>query len=630
MRARTLRTAIAGIVLTFVVLGPGCLPPPSQVVVLVDADPEVRVDSRYDHVRVRVFARPAPEGDGELLNEIVTPGLESGVPWPFRLVLTPAGGDAARRYEVLVTAEEVTPEHPSGAAFVTARAISGYIPRETRILRIVLTAACVDGPVCEEEQTCRGGICRTAVIDPGTLARLDELDAGAEDAFVAEPIDAPMDLDAPGLDARALDAHDLDAPALEGPDAVTLGLDAPVPSDDVFTPPTDVGLDGGPTRFSPTSSALVRAGAPFSALGTALCTTTDGALLAATEPANDRVFLLPAATVLAAAGGGQVTVGCRPDGSAVFVGSPGLPTGSVAEFVSPFGSASRPVVPASGSPSGGVLFGAAIAASRDDLVVIGAPERGMVAGEAYVIRTSTGDTIRVEASDATRMGDRFGISVAMSRDGSVVAVGAPGEDGAIGGIDMPEDEGAADAGVVFVYESAGWGSLTPTETRVKAPSPTASAQFGASVALDASGNWLAVGAPAVADGTGAVYVYSRAGSTVPWSWVVTLTASNAGVGDRFGYVVDWSDDAAILAVGAPGEDSPGGALGTTDGGSDAALDAGAIYVFQRLLMWGETFLKYDDARAGGQLGFAVAVAGDGRVVYGGAPFPPVVSVYAFR
>ncbi len=630
-------TACAGAVLSLLAVVPGCLQPPAQVIVLVDAEPEVRVDSRYHHVRVQVFARPAPAGEPALLEEEVTPGLESGVPWPFRVVLTPAGGDAARRYEVVVTAED-----PDDTSFVTARAISGYIPRETRVLRILLTAACVDGPACEDaEQTCRGGICRTALIDPGSLPRLNDPDAGPEDAFVAPPIDAPMGFDAPSLDAPmerdapmldapALDARDIDAHVIEDPDAVTLRPDAPVPSDDVFTPPVDGGVDGGPTRFSPTRIAVVMTGRPFSALGSALCTTTDGAFLAAAEPANDRVLLLPTGGPLAALGGAQVAVACRPEGGVVLVGSPGIGTGSVEAFVAPFSTASTPVVPISVLLSNDDRFGAALAASRGDLVVVGAPERGLGAGEVYVINTAAAETTSVAASGALRMNDHFGSSVAMSRDGTVIAVGAPDEDGGTGGIDMVEDERATDSGAVFLFESAGWGSLTPTETRVKAPSPVIGARFGASVALDARGTWLAVGAPGAAGETGAVYVYNRPASTVPWTWVVTLTASNAGLGDRFGHSLDWSDDAAILVVGAPGEDSPGRPLGMTEAGSDAAPDTGAVYVFERFSMWAETFLKYEDLLSGGQLGFSVAVAGDGSVVYAGAPVPPVTAVYAFR
>ena len=53
-----------------------------------------------------------------------------------------------------------------------------------------------------------------------------------------------------------------------------------------------------------------------------------------------------------------------------------------------------------------------------------------------------------------------------------------------------------------------------------------------------------------ASGAGAVYVFVRNGTT--WSQQAYIKASNAAEGDRFGYSLALSDDGSTLAVGAIG------------------------------------------------------------------------------
>ena len=48
-------------------------------------------------------------------------------------------------------------------------------------------------------------------------------------------------------------------------------------------------------------------------------------------------------------------------------------------------------------------------------------------------------------------GDLFGNSVALSGDGVILAVGAPGEDSAATGIDGPQLDDAGEAGAAYVF-----------------------------------------------------------------------------------------------------------------------------------------------------------------------------------
>ena len=97
-------------------------------------------------------------------------------------------------------------------------------------------------------------------------------------------------------------------------------------------------------------------------------------------------------------------------------------------------------------------------------------------------------------------GDLFGFSVALSADGSTLAVGATGADAG----------GNVDQGGVAVYtRDGGWAE----QAALTLAKPTAKANFGSSVVLSADGNTLAVGSPNA--GAGAASVFTRANGA--WS-----------------------------------------------------------------------------------------------------------------
>lgn len=97
-------------------------------------------------------------------------------------------------------------------------------------------------------------------------------------------------------------------------------------------------------------------------------------------------------------------------------------------------------------------------------------------------------------------GDLFGYSVSLSADGGTLAVGATGAD----------IDGNADQGSASVYTRDGGWALQATLT---AATPAAKANFGTSVALSSDGNTLAVGGPNA--GAGAANVFTRANGA--WS-----------------------------------------------------------------------------------------------------------------
>jgi hypothetical protein len=90
--------------------------------------------------------------------------------------------------------------------------------------------------------------------------------------------------------------------------------------------------------------------------------------------------------------------------------------------------------------------------------------------------------------------DQFGVSVALSDDGTVLIVGAPGEYSAATGIEGEQsDDSAMQAGAVYVFVRDGQ-TLTQ-RAYVKAPNTDAEDFFGVSVAASADATTLVVGAP---------------------------------------------------------------------------------------------------------------------------------------
>lgn len=299
-------------------------------------------------------------------------------------------------------------------------------------------------------------------------------------------------------------------------------------------------------------------------------------------------------------------------------------------------------------------FGWATAVSGDGMtLVVGAVAEG---GSVPGINASDGSSNGVSQSGAVyvfvRVGatwqqqayikqqaldtnDAFGGALALSTDGNTLAVGEPNEDSAATTINGSQtDNSATDEGAVFVFTRSA-GAWTQ-QAFIKCSNCEASDQFGASVALDATGDILAAGAPGedsaattidgnkasnAAAGSGAAYLFTRSGTT--WTEQTYFKAWNAGAGDMFGSVVALSDDGTTLAVGAPQEDGslPGVQNATFAEPGATVSESGAAYVFHRSGAWtAQAYVKPSDVGFGGDFfAYALGLSGDGNVLACGAP-----------
>lgn len=216
-------------------------------------------------------------------------------------------------------------------------------------------------------------------------------------------------------------------------------------------------------------------------------------------------------------------------------------------------------------------------------------------------------TIGYFKPSTTNSGDTFGWSIALSDNGTTLAVGVPLEDG-----------GGVDSGAVYVFTNSGSGWMQ--QTSLKAATATAGANFGESVALSSDGKILAVGAPFEDSGAGSAYIFTRS-DTAPWSQQSRIKASNAYTNAYFGWTVALNDNGATLAIGAPGESNSVSNVSTN---THSAGNAGAAYIFtfsSDTNTWGnQIYLKAPTIVAEDNFGAAIALSGSGTVFAAGSPY----------
>lgn len=227
--------------------------------------------------------------------------------------------------------------------------------------------------------------------------------------------------------------------------------------------------------------------------------------------------------------------------------------------------------------------------------------------------------------------DQIGYALALSADGSTLAVGAHLEDSGADGINGNQaDNSATDAGAVYVFVRNDQG-VWSQQAYVKASNSEANDLFGMGVALSADGNTLAVTAryedssavgingnqaSNAAVDSGAAYVFVRSGQL--WSQQAYIKASNTGADDRFGHAsaIALSSDGNTLAVGAYAEDSAAVGIGGNQADNSASA-SGATYVFVRnqQQVWSQqAYLKASNTGASDYFGVTLALSGDGNTL----------------
>ena len=213
--------------------------------------------------------------------------------------------------------------------------------------------------------------------------------------------------------------------------------------------------------------------------------------------------------------------------------------------------------------------------------------------QGYGAWTAASSFVAADGAD----GDEFGVSVALSADGTVLAVGAEEDDDHRGSVYVYRDDDGTWSDPV---------KLTPGSAR--------EGDFGNAVALSADGNLLVVGADEDDNERGAAYVFVADGSG-GWLTPTRLVASDAVAGDELGESIDVAGDGSVIVVGAPYVEN----------------NRGAAYVFvpDGSGGWRQVQLLFaHDRHPGANFGETVSVSGDGSLIVVGAPWTDVEDVSA--
>jgi ribosomal protein L13E len=200
--------------------------------------------------------------------------------------------------------------------------------------------------------------------------------------------------------------------------------------------------------------------------------------------------------------------------------------------------------------------------------------------------TQIGQDIDGEAAD-----DRSGYSVSLSNDGSIVAIGAY----------LNDDNGNASGHVrVYKNESGTWTQIGEDLDG------DAGDEFGYSVSLSADGSIVAIGAVLGNESnSGYVRVYQNVSGT--WTQLGQDIDGEAE-DDNSGYSVSLSADGSIVAIGAYRNDGNG-------------TFSGQVRVYKNESgTWTQIDQDIDGEAAGDQSGFSVSLSADGSIVAIGAPY----------
>ncbi len=186
--------------------------------------------------------------------------------------------------------------------------------------------------------------------------------------------------------------------------------------------------------------------------------------------------------------------------------------------------------------TGGGEFGSSVAMSADgNTALIGAPEDDAAQGGTWV-STRSGGVWSQQGSKLTggeEDNSEFGVLVALSADGNTALVGGWNDDGRKG------------AAWVFTRAGGVWSQQGP---KLVGTGVSEGDGFGTSVALSADGNTALIGAPGNDFRKGAAWVFTRSGST----WTQQggkLTPTGATGNPWFGYTVALSGDGNTALIG---------------------------------------------------------------------------------
>ncbi len=247
----------------------------------------------------------------------------------------------------------------------------------------------------------------------------------------------------------------------------------------------------------------------------------------------------------------------------------------------------------------GDFLGDSVSISSDgSIVAIGAPlndGNGSNSGQVRVYQNinNTWTQIGVDI-DGEAAGDQFGRSVSISADGSIVAIGA-----------LRNGGNGIESGHVRVYQNV---NGTWSQVGADIDGEAAFNSFGRSVSISADGSIVAIGADTNnANGTNSGHV--RVFQNINGVWMqVGADIDGDELGDESGWSASLSADGSIVAIGAIGND-------------DNGFKSGQVSIFQNTnSVWTQIGSDINGEAAGDWFGWSVSISFDGSIVAIGSIF----------
>lgn len=232
-------------------------------------------------------------------------------------------------------------------------------------------------------------------------------------------------------------------------------------------------------------------------------------------------------------------------------------------------------------------------------------------GGRFVVMSSTGGEVEVYQGSAASWTQEYKATegslgngtqpgdVAMSADGSIIAIGRP-----------YSAQSGNERGDIVVRTRSGstWSNASGSPT-LAASDKGDYDKLGRGIDISGDGNYIIAGAPGETSNTGAAYVFYQ-GSTHTWAQQAKITSTGGATSEQFGVDVDIDADGTRAIIGAWKEDT-----------SSNTEDYGAAYVFKRTgTSWAqEARIVSSDIALDDEFGNSVAInTTDGTVAIVGA------------
>ena len=245
---------------------------------------------------------------------------------------------------------------------------------------------------------------------------------------------------------------------------------------------------------------------------------------------------------------------------------------------------------ATGDKSGG-----SVSLSEDGSVVAIGATGNEFSGHVRIFKNVSGTWTQVGNDiDSEATGDNSGVSVSLSNDGSLVAIGATGNDGVNGN----------NSGHVRIFKNV---SGTWTQVGNDIDGESEGDKSGRSVSLSSDGSVVAIGA-INNKGNGTISGHVRIFQNISGTWTqVGNDIDGEGEYDTSGFSVSLNADGSVVAIGATGNDGVKGAY------------SGRVKIFQNVSgTWTQVGNNIDGEAKYDSSGHSVSLSADGSVVAIGA------------